>query len=316
MKIVSTLNDEYSIIISEEAHKKMRLYIDLCDTEVGWFGTCAKVEDTFFIEDVFLFKQEVTEVAVDSVIEGLTTLASELLNKPNGTEIYNSLRLYGHSHVRMQCNPSATDMNTQEKTLRDSEAPWFVTVIGNKQGTYRFDINFYDKEVRIEDVDWEIEENDNDALLREQIALELKEKVTRPKFVPTTMWNKDNLSLRNHPLPSYYRNAKGQWAKEELPQDLEPKIINTGVKEGSIHAAEYEKKLAALEEYEDRRSMQIDVPAHPDDDDEYAHEDWAYDSAGNFVGLSQRDRLDEYEDDEEEVDKSVRKRVKKLFGKY
>lgn len=133
----SLINDTKTpeIYVTPEADFKMRYYIDNTDKEIGWLGY---VEDLgtgiYLITDVFLVKQQVHSATTEILPEGLAELATKLLSQgEEGQKKYNSIRMWGHSHVNMSPTPSSQD-NTQMKDF--SQNDYYIRLIGNKEGEW------------------------------------------------------------------------------------------------------------------------------------------------------------------------------------
>lgn len=171
-----------SIEISRSAYNKMRLYVEIADKEVGWLGTAVRLPGgDFRITDVFLFQQEVTSVETEISADGLAEFATEILARgEQGTEIWNNLRFWGHSHVRMGTSPSGTDERTMA-TFQGAGHPWFIRGIFNKLGRAEFAIYLFDSGVRVCDAEWSIYDP-MDGALRSAIEAEFVEKVKERTF--------------------------------------------------------------------------------------------------------------------------------------
>ena len=66
--------------------------------EVGWLGTVYynSEHNYYFVSDVFLFDQEVHGTTTEITPEGLADFATELLQREDGMEIWNNMKLWGH----------------------------------------------------------------------------------------------------------------------------------------------------------------------------------------------------------------------------
>lgn len=143
-----------TIIISKDALAKMQLYCDLCDTEIGWLGTAFfDNKSTIYVEDVFLFKQDVHHTTTEITPEGLEEFAAELLQQENGLSLWNNLRLWGHSHVNMSTNPSSQD-NEQMETFAEGGHDWFLRIIANKKGDITIDLYNYTQGIVYNNLHW------------------------------------------------------------------------------------------------------------------------------------------------------------------
>lgn len=146
------------VIISAEAYKRMLLYVEIGDKEVGWLGTVKLLPSgNFFIDQTYLLDQEVTPTETELSTEGLGKLMEELINKggSDSADTINRLRFWGHSHVRMGVSPSGTDENTMRRFGREG-IPWYIRGIFNKVGDAQFAIYRYEDGYRILEAAWEV----------------------------------------------------------------------------------------------------------------------------------------------------------------
>lgn len=142
--------------IQSEALMKMQVYTEECSDEIGWLGTAYydKESNIMEIRDVFLFDQEVHATTTEITPEGLAEFAEELLLLGDeGIEIWNNLKVWGHSHVNMGVTPSAQD-NSQMETFKDNGHDWFIRIITNKKGELKLDIYNYEEGLTYLDVPW------------------------------------------------------------------------------------------------------------------------------------------------------------------
>ena len=205
---------EPKLYIDNVALDKMKEYIRQSSLEIGWLGTAEKVGNKkYMITDVFLFKQEVHSTTTEITPEGLNEFAMELMQQDNGMDIWNNMRVWGHSHVNMSTSPSGQD-DKQMETFLENENNFFIRIIGNKKGDFKIDI--YDYEVGVlyenmkfdviydEDVRIKIETITNQinilsAKLNEltmvsndlvkEVELDIKEKVKKKEF---KTWTNNN----------------------------------------------------------------------------------------------------------------------------
>lgn len=158
------------VIISQNALVKMQLFIDNCTDEIGWLGTAIRQNNIIFIQDVFLFNQEVHAATTEITPEGLSTFAEELLKDPNGMEIWNNIKLWGHSHVNMGVGASGQD-DAQMVTFREGGHDWFLRIIGNKKGDIRVDLYDYKNGIIFNDLKWEDQISQEEQNLYDQMML-------------------------------------------------------------------------------------------------------------------------------------------------
>jgi len=169
------------VLISREAFARMRLYVELADQEVGWLGSVKKVGRDFLVEEVFLFRQEVSAATTEISPAGQAELVSELLaTRPDGAETVARIRFWGHSHVRMGTSPSGQDDSQMNQFASDCD--WFVRGIFNKLGRAEFAIFLYQEGIVIEDAEWGLYDP-LDAGLRTEIEAEMSAKVSEIRSI-------------------------------------------------------------------------------------------------------------------------------------
>lgn len=168
------------VIISKVALSKMQLYVENCQNEIGWLGVVTKTNDSLFIvEDVYLFKQNVHMATTEITPEGLSEFAEDLLSQPDGIDIWNNIRLWGHSHVNMSTSPSKQD-NDQMLTFAQGGHPWFLRIIANKKGDISIDLYDYSQGITYKNLNWWVELTDEEKLIDKQITI-LQAKATAIK---------------------------------------------------------------------------------------------------------------------------------------
>ena len=127
------------LYIYNDAMNKMEEYIRQSDLEIGWLGCATKEDGNYYIEDVFLFKQEVHSTTTEITTEGLNEFAMDLLYEENGVEIWNNMKVWGHSHVNMPTSPSGQD-DKQIEVFAENAEDFFIRIIANKSGDFRIDL--------------------------------------------------------------------------------------------------------------------------------------------------------------------------------
>ena len=144
------------VFISIKALNKMKEYAKQSSLEIGWLGTCHKVDKNFHIEDVFLFKQEVHETTTEITTEGLNEFAMDILKEPDGIEIWNNIKVWGHSHVNMSTSPPVQD-DEQMNVFAENEQDFFIRIITNKRDEYRIDLYDFEKGIIYEKLSYSID---------------------------------------------------------------------------------------------------------------------------------------------------------------
>lgn len=207
MKVKLMESYEPQVFISKLAYDKTVEYITQSKGEVGWLGTAVRVDKDYYIEDTYLFKQEVSSVTTEIKEDGLNEFAMELISKEGGIDIWNKMRVWGHSHVDMSTSPSGQD-DEQMNLFLDNPNDFFIRVIGNKSEEFKIDIWDFNSGLIYENADFTLvyDESTENMLstlnkqikvlrdkieeiispsqkLQEEIKAELKEKVKEKKYV-------------------------------------------------------------------------------------------------------------------------------------
>lgn len=156
-----------TVYFTAEAWAKMVVLIQEFSKEVAWHGLASRIEsedhDEYMIYDILVYPQEVTGATVNTDQEGYETWLMG-----NDDEVFNNIRMQGHSHVNMSPTPSGVDLTHQEKILEQLEDDMFyIFMIWNK--SFKRNIKIYDlqKNVLFEDGDVEVKIFDNGVGLDE-----------------------------------------------------------------------------------------------------------------------------------------------------
>ena len=78
--------------------------VDECAVELAWHGVVEKVDQNYIIHRHPVYPQEIAATTVDAIEDkyGDWLLALE-------DDVFNNLRMQGHSHVNMGITPSSVD---------------------------------------------------------------------------------------------------------------------------------------------------------------------------------------------------------------
>ena len=163
----------YRLYFLKQAYDKMRLYVELCEDEIGWLGYVEKLQNDqgYMVTDVFLLDQEVhsttTELSPTAIIDFYNAL-----DEAGREKFLNSCKLWGHSHVNMSPSPSGQD-DAQGLELSKDVEDYYIRLITNKKGEYN--ITFYDKQIKAKVMtDEVILYSPEGAKLRKEIQEEIK----------------------------------------------------------------------------------------------------------------------------------------------
>ncbi len=213
--------DRPTIYLSVKAYQKMRVWTEMAKGEVSWLGTVSRIEEDFFIEDIYLLKQVCTDANTSlddaSVGEFLTEMAKEG-NDPS------KIKAWLHSHGRLKAFWSQTDEETIE---RMRSAGYLISVVTNKDGEMlgRIDI-FNPFHVHISDTQVNVF-HEPDEEFKKALSEEFHEKVTEQ--VPL-------------PMPFVGRRFPGTTDTDRKIEELEE-----AVSLGKISLEEYQCRISELD---------------------------------------------------------------------
>lgn len=209
------------ILISAQALSKMYQYIQQCADEIGWLGTVRHTDaNSYLIDDVYLFEQQVHATTTEIKPDDLAKMAEELLQREDGVDIWNNMKMWGHSHVNMGITPSSQD-DKQMEEFGQAGHDFFIRLIGNKKGEMKLDFYNYATGVVYLDVPWIEETSEEIAELRRQLFLlekaqkeagkeEIKEEIT--KKVRKISYGTSTYTQSNF-YSKYGRYVNGKWVQ-------------------------------------------------------------------------------------------------------
>lgn len=179
--------DEPVLYVNNVAYLKMQEYVKQSDKEIGWLGSVERFGKDYLIKDVYLFDQEVNATTCEITEEGLSQFALELMQHPNGAEIWNTIALWGHSHVNMGVSPSGQDNTQLDFFLKNMEEGFFIRLIQNKRNEVDIKIVDLDKNIIINDIQQKVVMKNDEITrineLNKQIK-ELEKQITEIKKCP------------------------------------------------------------------------------------------------------------------------------------
>lgn len=213
--------ERYKLYFSQSAYDKMRLYVDLCEDEIGWLGYVDKLPNDggYMVVDVFLLDQEVhgatTEISPTAILDFYNNQ-----DEAGKEDFLKRCKIWGHSHVNMSTGPSGQDDSMAEALSKDVE-DFYIRLITNKQGEYN--ITFYDKQIRAKVItDTILVYNPDKIELRKQIQEEIKEKVKKKTYYSETSrtgysyWNRFRQEEKSLPAPAVQRASKQEVSKVHI----------------------------------------------------------------------------------------------------
>jgi hypothetical protein len=121
-------NKKARVMLSHTAYTKILALVTDFTDEVGWHGSVIRNNDDFIIEDIFVYPQEVTGATVNTDQELYTDWLYEL-----DDEVFDKLRMHGHSHCNMSVSPSGVDSHHREQIIEQLDGDMFyIFMIWNK----------------------------------------------------------------------------------------------------------------------------------------------------------------------------------------
>ena len=121
-----------TLSFTEKAWQKMQTLIREFDKEVAWHGVAKRDENEengFIISDILVYPQEVTGATVNT-----DQAKYEMWLMSHDDEVFNNIRMQGHSHVNMGTSPSSVDLEHQRKIIEQlDDSMFYIFVIWNKR---------------------------------------------------------------------------------------------------------------------------------------------------------------------------------------
>lgn len=134
LKLIGVQNEKREVLFYPKAMEKMRKMVNECAKEIAWHGVVERIEDAYHVKDILFYPQKITAVTVTTDDE---KYAKWVMEQPD--EIFEKIRLQGHSHVNMGVTPSSVDLAYYEQILNHlNEDDFYIFMIMNKKGQYSF----------------------------------------------------------------------------------------------------------------------------------------------------------------------------------
>ena len=184
-KTFDKIERKAKILLSPTAFLKTQALVAYSDKEVAWHGIARRdndeTKDVYYIDDIIVYPQQVTSVTVETdQVEYQTWLMNQEDN------IFNNIRMQGHSHVNMGTSPSPTDLKYWSGIVEQLEDDMFyIFMIWNKKGETTTKIYDFKKNILFETSDVSIGLNadgvDIDKFLSESKSM-VKERVSVSQY--------------------------------------------------------------------------------------------------------------------------------------
>ena len=186
-KTFGSIQRKATLYFTELAYLKMLTLVREFDKEVAWHGIAKRhetEEDAYVISDILVYPQEVTGATVNTDQEKY-----QMWLMSHDDDVFNNIRMQGHSHVNMGTTPSTVDTSLYERILDQlDDTMFYIFLIWNKRNDKTIKIYDLAKNVLFETADVTL------ALLEDGTGMEqfiktAKEMVQDKKYTPTTPTN-------------------------------------------------------------------------------------------------------------------------------
>lgn len=186
-KTFGSIQRKATLYFTELAYLKMLTLVREFDKEVAWHGIAKRhdtEEDAYVISDILVYPQEVTGATVNTDQEKYQMW---LMNHED--EVFNNIRMQGHSHVNMGTTPSTVDTSLYERLLDQlDDTMFYIFLIWNKRNEKTIKIYDLAKNVLFETADVTVSLIE-DGTGMEKFLSTAKEMVQDKKYTPTTPTN-------------------------------------------------------------------------------------------------------------------------------
>lgn len=152
-KSFGSVNRKASVNFTEKAWQKMQMLIREFDKEVAWHGVAFRGDDPekdeYYITDILVYPQEVTGATVTADQVKYQTWLMD-----HDDDVFNNIRMQGHSHVNMGTTPSSVDTELYRKILEQlDDTMFYIFLIYNKRGEKTYMIYDMAKNIMFETAD-------------------------------------------------------------------------------------------------------------------------------------------------------------------
>jgi hypothetical protein len=213
VKIVVTVNlkrrnNMTKAYITPEAKQKLDIYVELVNGEVSGLGRVEVWKDNFYIEDIYLLKQESSGAETILEPEAVAVFMNDIIAAEDVAP--EEIKLAWHSHANMGVFWSRQD----DETARVFGNGWMLNLVVNKKGEHKCRLSVYEPVLILQDnLALEIFYPAPSQELIESLKEEVKLKVKEKKFTAIGGgYNRD-----------YEKNASGNFrlGNQEYKQDVD-----------------------------------------------------------------------------------------------
>ena len=130
------------------AYAKMMAMVMSVETEVAWQGVVEKKDDnSYYVSDILIHPQYVSAARVTDADEEYSRWVTEIWKQG---DLFEHLKLQGHSHVNFAALPSAIDIQNNREALEMMDGEGVkILVIWNKRNEFHITVVDYNCETPI-----------------------------------------------------------------------------------------------------------------------------------------------------------------------
>ena len=210
IKTLGNIDRKASVCFTELAWLKMQTLIREFDKEVAWHGVAFRGEDEtkdeYYITDILVYPQEVSGATVTTDQDKYQTWLMS-----HDDDVFNNIRMQGHSHVNMGVTPSAVDTTLYEKLLDQlDDEMFYIFMIWNKRKDRTVKIYDMKKNIFFDNVDVTVSVL-NDGTGMEQFLKNAKEMVKEKTYSygTTGAYGKTGYGAGGYNPPGYSYGRQG-----------------------------------------------------------------------------------------------------------
>lgn len=238
-KTFSNIQRKANLYFTELAYLKMLTLVREFDKEVAWHGIahrCEDEEDAYIISDILVYPQEVTGATVNTDQEKYQMW---LMNHED--DVFNNIRMQGHSHVNMGTTPSSVDTSLYDRILEQLDDDMFyIFLIWNKRNEKTIKIYDLAKNVLFETADVTVSVREDDIGM-ERFLKEAKEMVQDKKYAPAKPTAYGNPYGYGGYYGTYGQKKDEPSKSSNKKEDKKSSEVGTGTS-GGVHTSGKKKK--------------------------------------------------------------------------
>jgi len=164
------------VVISKKADLWIRTLIEEHNEEIGFFGivdeTVVDEVTIYTVREIFYPKHQlVTSATCEISPQGEAAMAEWVMDNRCDEDV-GRIKLWGHSHHTMGTSPSTQDESQAIERMNQKES-YIIRVICNKSGDMSLSFYDYERLLRFDDVQFEVETDPEEQKVRGKV-LELK----------------------------------------------------------------------------------------------------------------------------------------------